>query len=324
MVIIKSKAIRISGSFFYIVIFPPNHITISNIYHYIIFMTDIITIIVILWVLVLLSGIKIVSPRTAKVVLTLGKPTGVLRAWLNFIIPIIQKTRTQSLAMTNLDVWVDSITKDNVKTKIDLNVIFRVKDNDVAITDSLFIINDPIKAIKAMVEEQVRAKVYEFWHDEIFSKRNELGDEVKLVLASKLEEFGMELDSVQVKDIQLDARVLDAMNSVVASAKNKLAAINDAEGRKQSDILNAEADKQVKKLIGEGMALQREAIANWFKNSIEEIKSSDNTLKGSEILEFLLASSRIETLEKIGKDNSKVIYVNENLEGKMASLINEK
>ena len=72
----------------------------------------------------------------------------------------------------------------------------------------------------------------------------------------------MELDSVQVKDIQLDARVLDAMNSVVASAKNKLAAINDAEGRKQSDILNAEADKQVKKLIGEGMALQREAIAN--------------------------------------------------------------
>ena len=181
--------------------------------------------------------------------------------------------------MTNMDVGVDSITKDNVKTRIDLNVIFRVQDNDKAIIDSLFIINDPIKAIKAMVEEQLRAKVYEFGHGEIFSKRNEIGDEVKGVLAAKLQEFGMELDSVQVKDIQLDSRVLDAMNSVVASSKNKLAAINDAEGRKQSDILNAEADKQVKKLIGEGMALQREAIANGFKNSIEEIKSSDGTLK---------------------------------------------
>jgi regulator of protease activity HflC (stomatin/prohibitin superfamily) len=93
----------------------------------------------------------------------------------------------------------------------------------------LFIITDPIKTIKAMVEEQLRAKVYEFLHDEIFSKRNEIGDEVKHVLATKLEEFGMELDSVQVKDIQLDQRVLEAMNSVVASAKNKLAAINDAE-----------------------------------------------------------------------------------------------
>jgi regulator of protease activity HflC (stomatin/prohibitin superfamily) len=108
------------------------------------------------------------------VVLTLGKPTGVLRAGLNFIIPLIQTTRKQSLAMRNLDVSVDSITRDNVKTRIDLNVIFRVKDNNIAITDSLFIITDPIKAIIAMVEEQVRAKVYEFGHDEIFSKRNEL------------------------------------------------------------------------------------------------------------------------------------------------------
>jgi regulator of protease activity HflC (stomatin/prohibitin superfamily) len=226
--------------------------------------------------------------------------------------------------MTNLDVGVDSITRDNVNTRVDLNVIFRVQDNDKAITDSLFIINDPIKAIRSMVEEQLRAKVYEFAHDEIFSKRNEIGDEVKNILAVKLQEFGMELDSVQVKDIKLDNRVLDAMNSVVASAKNKLAAINDAEWRKQSDILSAEADKQVKKLIGEGMALQREAIANGFKNSIEEIKSSDSDLKWSQILEFLLASSRIETLEKIWHDNAKVIYVNENLEGKMASLINDK
>jgi regulator of protease activity HflC (stomatin/prohibitin superfamily) len=275
-------------------------------------------------IFLLFTGIKIVWPRTAKAVLTLGKPTGVMRAWLNFVWPIIQTTRRQSLAMTNMDVGVDSITKDNVKTRIDLNVIFRVQDNDKAIIDSLFIINDPIKAIKAMVEEQLRAKVYEFSHDDIFSKRSEIGDEVKWVLASKLQEFGMELDSVQVKDIQLDSRVLDAMNSVVASSKNKLAAINDAEWRKQSDILNAEADKQVKKLIGEGMALQREAIANWFKNSIEEIKSSDTTLKWDVILEFLLASSRIETLEKIGKDNAKVVYINENLEGRLASMIGDK
>lgn len=279
----------------------------------------------IIWAIIvlLIRGIKIVWPRTAKAILTLGKPTGVIRSGINWVWPIIQTTRTQTLAMTNMDVSVDSITKDNVKTRIDINVIFRVKDNDTAIIDSLFIISSPLKAIQAMVEEQLRAKIYEFGHDEIFGKRNEIGDEVKHVLSAKLEEFGMELDSVQVKDIQLDSRVLDAMNSVVASAKNKLAIINEAEWRKQADILSAEADKEVKKLLGEGMALQREAIANWFKNSIEEIKSSDGNLRGQEILEFLLASSRIETLEKIGKDNAKVVYVNENLEGKMANLIND-
>lgn len=275
-------------------------------------------------VLLIIMGIKIISPRKASVVLRLGKTSRILREWLNFTIPFLERTKSQSLALMNLDVAVDGITEDNVKTTVWLNVIFRVKDDDQSIIDSVFKINDPIKTIRAMVEEQLRAKIYTFKHDEIFGKRSEIGDEVKETLADKLHEFGMELDSVQVKDIQLDALVMEAMNNVVASNKNKLAAINEAEGRKQSDILNAEADKEVKKLLGEGMALQREAIAKWFSQSIGEIKAQDKNLQGAQVLEFLLASSRIETLEKIGHNNAKVIYLNENLEGKMASMIHEE
>jgi regulator of protease activity HflC (stomatin/prohibitin superfamily) len=118
--------------------------------------------------------------------------------------------------------------------------------------------------------------------------------------------------------------VMEAMNNVVSAQKNKQASITEAEGRKQWDILNAQADKEVKKLLGEGMAMQREAIAKWFGQSIENIKSQDGTLEGRQILEFLLASARIEALERIGKENSKVIYLNENLEGKMASMIHEE
>ena len=190
----------------------------------------------------------------------------------------------------NLDVTVDGITVDNVKTNVGLNVIFRVKDDDQSIIDSVFKITDPIKTIRAMVEEQLRAKIYTFKHDEIFGKRNEIGDEVKDTLAAKLHEFGMELDSVQVKDISLDHSVMEAMNNVVSAKKNKQAFITEAEGRKESDILKAEADKEVKKLLGEGMALQREAIAKGFSQSIDEIKKTDKNLQGAIILEFLLAS----------------------------------
>ena len=41
------------------------------------------------------------------------------------------------------------------------------------------------------------------------------------------------------------------------------------------------------------MALQREAIAKGFKNSIGEIKGTDSSLSGKDILDFLLNSSRI-------------------------------
>ena len=109
----------------------------------------------------------------------------------------------------------------------------------------------------------------------------------------------MELDSVQVIDITLDSQVVQAMNQVVASQKLKIAAITEAEGRKQAEILRAEGDKEVKRLIGEGMAEQRKAIAEGFQESVEKIKSSDKSLSGTEILAFLLNSSRIETLEKV-------------------------
>lgn len=268
-------------------------------------------------------GIKIISPRKAAVVLRLGHTNRILREGLNFTIPFIEWTKSQSLALMNLDVTVDGITLDNVKTTVWLNVIFRVKDDDQSIIDSVFKINDPIKTIRAMVEEQLRAKIFTFQHDEIFGKRNEIGDEVKETLASKLHEFGMELDSVQVKDIQLDALVMEAMNNVVSAQKNKKAAITEAEGRKEAEILKAEGDKEMKRLLGEGMAAQRKAIADGFSQSIDEIKKTDSNLQGREILDFLLAASRIETLERVGQDNAKVIYLNENLEGKMASMIND-
>ena len=213
-------------------------------------------------VVLILIGVRIIPPRKALVVLRMGKAQRILREGFHVIIPFIEWTRGQSLAFRNLDVKVDGITEDNVTTTIGLNVIFRVKDSDQAILDSIFKIDEPIKAIRSMVEEQLRAKIFTFQHDLIFGKRDEIGDEVKKILDKKLHEFGMELDSVQVKDIQLDASVMAAMNKIVAARKNKDAQITEAEGDKQTDILKAEANKEVKKLIGEGMAEQRKAIAN--------------------------------------------------------------
>ncbi|HMS91352.1 MAG TPA: SPFH domain-containing protein [Candidatus Absconditabacterales bacterium] len=277
---------------------------------------------VVLFLLIL--SIRIVKPNTVAVVLFLGKTGRILREGINFIVPLFESIRRQSLALINLSVKVDGITKDNVKTLVNINVIYRVKSDDTSIIDSLFKNSNVVQTITSLIEEQLRARIFEFSHEEIFAKRSEIGDEIKETLRIKMSEFGMELDSVQVVDIQLDQKVVEAMNNVVASQKNKKATITEAEGSKQSQILSAEGDKEVKKLLGEGMALQREAIAKGFKNSIGEIKETDASLSGKDILDFLLNSSRIETLEKLGVNNAKIIYINENLEGKSASMINQK
>jgi regulator of protease activity HflC (stomatin/prohibitin superfamily) len=164
-------------------------------------------------------------------------------------VPFLETIKRQNLALNNLSIKVDGITKDNVKTSVNINVIYRVKDDDKSIIDSLFKNSNIVQTITSLIEEQLRARIFEFSHEEIFGKRSEIGEEIKETLRIKMAEFGMELDSVQVVDIQLDQRVIDAMNNVVASQKNKSAAITEAEGKKQAQILNAEGDREVKRLL---------------------------------------------------------------------------
>jgi hypothetical protein len=70
------------------------------------------------------------------------------------------------------------------------------------------------------------------------------------------------------------------------------------------------------------MAGQRMKIAEWFKESVDLIKMTDDSLNAEKVLAFLLDSSRIETLWAIGaEDNTKLIYLNENLEWRSSKLI---
>ncbi len=272
-------------------------------------------------------SMKIVKPNTVRTVEFLWKFNRVLRPWFHFVIPFVERTKLQYLYKRNFSVKVEWVTSDNVTSYIGLNVISFVQDDwddttDGNIYKSIYSIDDSTTMMKATIDEQLRWMIVQFDHKEIFGKRQEIGEEIEQNLRVKLKSFGFTLDSIQVRDVSLDTSVMEAMNKVVESLKLKEAAYNEADAEKIKKVKSAEADREAKTLIWEGMALQREAIAKWFKESIHKIKESDPELNGRVVLDFLLASARIETLEKIWTDwNAKVIYVNENLEGKTASMI---
>lgn len=270
-------------------------------------------------VLVLLS-VKIVTPNTVKTVEFLWQFNRVLKPWLNFVIPFIEWTRHQDLFRKNLAIDVDWITSDNVTVYVGLNVVFYVEDdwNDTknwSIYKSVYSINDPRTLMASTIDEQLRAMVSSFDHKEIFSKREEIGQNIEVNLREKLSQFGYTLDSIQVRNIKLEASVMAAMNKVVESLKLKEAALNEWESEKIMQVKRAEADKMAKILIWQWMAGQRMEIAKWFKESVDMIKSSDESLTWDKILKFLLDSSRIETLWNIwNSDKTKLIYLNEDLE----------
>lgn len=266
------------------------------------------------------SWVQIVQPNTVKVKEVFWKYTGVLRQWLNFVIPFITRVIRQDLFRKNLTVEVDGITSDNVTVFVWLNVIYYVQDDENdskewTIYKSVYSINDPKTMMSSTIDEQLRAMVSGFDHKEIFSKREEIGKAIEENLREKLSQFGYTLDSIQVRNIKLDNSVMIAMNKVVESLKLKEAALNEWEAEKIRQVKKAEADKEAKILIWQWMAGQRMEIAKWFKESIDLIMSSDKSLTWDKILKFLLDSSRIETLWNIGNsDKTKLIYLNEDLE----------
>ncbi len=273
-------------------------------------------------IILIMLSIRIVSPNTVKTVEFLGKFNRILRPGFHFIIPFLEWTKNQVLYRRNFPVEVEGVTKDNVTAYIGLNVIYYVNDDnnnskDGSIFKSVYSIDDPRTMMRSTIDEQLRGMIVSFTHKEIFSKREELGNAIEERLRVKLATFGFKLDSIQVRDVKLDNTVMIAMNKIVETQKFKEAAMNEAEAKKIMQVKEAEAEKESKILLGEGMAGQRMKIAEGFKESVDLIKMTDNSLNAEKVLQFLLDSSRIETLGSIGSDwNSKLIYLNEDLEGK--------
>jgi len=273
-------------------------------------------------VILFVASIRIVSPNNVKTVEFFGRFHRILRAGFNLIVPFVETTKAQVLYRRNFPVEVEWVTSDNVTAYIGLNVIYYVDDNgdnwkEWSIFKSVYSIDDPRNMMKSTIDEQLRWMIVLFTHKEIFSKREELGKDIEEKLRIKLSSFGFTLDSIQVRDVKLEAKVMSAMNKIVETQKFKEAAYNEAEAKKIMTVKEAEAEKESKILLWEGMAGQRMKIAEWFKESVDLIKQTDDSLNAEKVLAFLLDSSRIETLWSVGQwANTKLVYLNEDLEGR--------
>lgn len=274
-------------------------------------------------IILIALSVRIISPNTVRTVEFLGRFDRILRQGLNFIIPFLETTKSQVLYRRNFPVDVDGITSDNVTAYIGLNVIYYVEDDgnnwrDGSVYKSVYAIDDARTMMKSTIDEQLRGMIVAFTHKEIFAKREEIWETIEEKLRIRLASFGYKLDSIQVRDVKLDSTVMMAMNKVVETQKFKEAAMNEWEAAKIMKVKEAEAEKDAKILLGEGMAGQRTKIAEGFKEAVDMIKATDKSLNAEKVLQFLLDSSRIETLGNIGSEgaNSKVIYLNEDLEGR--------
>lgn len=250
----------------------------------------------------------IVRQQHEFVIERLGKFNRIAGAGLNIKIPFLEQVAYRaSLQVDQINIDVEAKTKDNVFVKLKIAVqrtVVRGRSSD-----AFYKLSNDRSQITAYVLDVVRAKVPTLDLDDTFAKKDEIADEVKQTLASKLGEFGFEIHDVLVMDIDPDAGVKQAMNEIQTQQRLQIAAKAQAEADKIVLVKKAEAEAEAKKLQGEGIANERKAIAQGILDSIKMFEEVPG-FNAEHVSNTLLLTQHYDTMKAVGtSDNTKVLFM---------------
>ena len=252
-----------------------------------------------------------VKQQTAVVIERLGKFHKVSRPGLQFKIPLIDSIAGNiNLRVRELPVEVETKTKDDVFVKIIVSVQFFVVDSIEGIENSFYKLNNPERQIQSYVFDSIRSEVPKMELDSVFAEKDKIAIAVKNELSETMQQFGFDFIKALVTDIDPDSKVKHAMNEINAAKRMKEAAREEAEAAKIRVIAAAEADMESKRLAGEGIALQRIAIANGLKESVAEVKlAMEDHVTSQDVMNMLFMTQHYETIAKLSENNTSTIFM---------------
>lgn len=243
-----------------------------------------------------------VSQQTVGLVERLGKFVRVSNAGLNIKIPFIERVAGRmSLRVLQLDVPVETKTKDNVFVKVSVSVQYHVKLTKIY--DAFYKLTNPNTQITSFIFDVVRAQVPAMNLDDVFEKKDSIATAVKEELCDLMDNFGYDIVKALVTDIDPDARVKTAMNEINEQQRLRVAAEQKGEADKILVVKKAEAEAQSMRLQGQGIADQRKAIIEGLKNSIDEFQESVPGTSALDVMNLVLVTQYYDTLKEIGANN---------------------
>ncbi len=261
--------------------------------------------------LLVCSTIFIVDQQTCAIIERLGKFQRLAYPGLNFKIPFIENKRASlSMRIHQLEVVVETKTKDNVFVKAVIAVQYRVLQSKIY--EAFYMLQDPVGQITSFVFDLVRAQVPAMDLDDVFSRKDDIADAVKEELETPMADFGYEIIKALVTDIDPDANVKSAMNEINTAQRLRVAATEKGEAEKILKVKQAEAEAEACILHGKGVAGQRQAIIEGLCQSVDEFVKQTGTTP-AHVMDMVLLIQYIDTLKDIGSNSkSSVVFVPHN------------
>ncbi len=258
-------------------------------------------------VLLLFFTFFIVKQQSAAIIERFGKFTSVRQSGLQIKIPLIDNVAGRlSLRIQQLDVVVETKTKDDVFVKLKVSVQFKVIKEKVY--DAFYKLDNPADQITSFIFDVVRAEVPKLILDDVFLKKDDIAIAVKSELQDAMTEYGYQIIKTLVTDIDPDAQVKEAMNRINASEREKVAAQFEGEAQKILIVEKAKAEAESKRLQGQGIADQRREIARGLEDSVKVLNGVD--INSQEASALIVVTQHYDTLQSVGAEaNSNLILL---------------
>ena len=190
------------------------------------------------------QAIRILKEYERGVIFRLGRFSSVKGPGLILLIPFIDKMEKVSLRLVAMDVPPqDIITKDNVTTKVNAVVYFRVMDAEKAIIE----VEDYLYATSQLAQTMLRSILGQSELDEILSEREKINEHLQAVLDRQTDAWGIKVSLVELKHLDLPQEMQRAMARQAEAERERRAKIIAAEGEFQASQKLADAASVIEK-----------------------------------------------------------------------------
>ena len=231
-----------------------------------------------------------------------------------FIIPIMHSGVKLDLRTEVIDIpRQNNITKDNAPIDIDFLIYLRVMAEEAS--KAILEVENYRQAVIGLAITTLRAVVGEMTVDEVLSQREKINNTLRIKLDDETARWGIKVTNVEIKTLEPDRDIQEAMNKQMSAERIRRAVIIEAEGARQSAITVAEGEKQAAILKAQGHREseiltaegdQQAAVlrADGFRLALEKIQSIAKDVSAN-----TMSLQYFETLKSIGQgESTKYIF----------------
>jgi regulator of protease activity HflC (stomatin/prohibitin superfamily) len=201
--------------------------------------TTILFVVVALIVLLVAGSVRMVQQYQRGVVLRFGRLLPEVRhPGLRLMIPVADRMVKVPVQTIVLDVPPQgAITKDNVTLSVDAVVYFRVTDPVKAVVN----VENYLGAISQVARTSLRSVIGRADLDTMLSDREQVNAELRAVIDTPTDDWGITVDRVEIKDIALPEGMRRAMAHQAEAERDRRARVIAADGEFQASARLADA-----------------------------------------------------------------------------------